>query len=62
MAPTVLIGAIRAGCTHLILDALVSSEEQQRLAKAERFAAAVQHLCRPACWPDQAVPPDCLVS
>ena len=62
MAPTVLMGAIHVGCTHLILDALVTDQEQQRLAEAERFAAAVQHLCRPDCWPGRAVPPDCLVS
>ena len=56
------MGAVRAGCTHLILDVMLTQAELQQLASPERVAAAVQHLRRPACWPGRAAPPDCLVS
>ena len=62
VTPTVLMGAVRAGCTHLILDVMLTQAELQQLASPERVAAAVQHLRRPACWPGRAAPPDCLVS
>ena len=61
MTPSVLEGAIRSGCTHLILDVLLNRSELQRLLAPERVAAAVQHLRRRACWPSRPSPPNCLV-
>ena len=61
MTPSVLEGAIRSGCTHLILDVLLTRSELQRLLAPERVAAAVQHLRRRACWPSRPSPPNCLV-
>ena len=50
------------GCTHLILDVLLTRHELQRLASPQSVAAAMLHLHRPTCWPDRAAAPDCLVS
>ena len=63
VAPTILEGAVRSGCTHLIIDLLLSNEEQQRLlASASELAAALDYLGRPSCWPALPAPPACVVS
>lgn len=62
VSPTVLEGAIRCGCTHVVVDVLLSSEEQHRLATAPRLAAAVQHMRRPDSWRSRPAPPAIVVS
>lgn len=62
MSPTVLEGAIRCGCTHLIVDALLTGEEASQVAAAPRLAAAVRHLRRPDLWPRIGAPPAMVVS
>ena len=57
MSPTVLEGAIRCGCTHLIVDALLTVDEQRQASSAPRLAAAVQHLRQLGTWRGVAAPP-----
>ena len=62
VSPTVLEGAIRCGCTHLIVDVLLSLEERQQLATAARVVSAVQHLRRADSWRSRETPPAIVVS
>lgn len=57
VSPTVLEGAIRCGCTHLIVDLLLTGEEASQVAAAPRLAAAVRHLRQPDHWPRLGAPP-----
>ncbi|PRW32487.1 squamosa promoter-binding 8 [Chlorella sorokiniana] len=57
VSPTVLEGAIRCGCTHLIVDLLLTREEASQVAAAPRLAAAVHHLRRPDQWARLGAPP-----
>lgn len=61
MSPTVLEGAIRCGCTHLIVDLLLTAEEASQVAAAPRLAAAVRHLRQPDHWPRLGAPPAIVV-
>ena len=58
-----LEGAVRNGCTHLIIDLLLSDEERQRLlACGASLAEAVHSLGRPSVWHDLPSSPPCVVS
>ena len=62
VSPTVLEGAIRCGCTHLIVDVLLSEDERQQLATAPRLVAAVQHMRSPGSWRTPSGAPAMVVS
>ena len=62
MSPTVLEGAIRSGCTHLVVDLLLGEEERQQLATCARLVAAVRHMRRPDAWAGLPAPPAMVVS
>jgi hypothetical protein len=62
VSPTVLEGAIRCGCTHLIVDVLLSREERKQLATVPRVVSAVQHLRRADSWRWREAPPAIVVS
>ena len=62
VSPTVLEGAIRCGCTHVVVDVLLSCEERRQLATAQRLAAAVQHIRRPDVWRGRPASPAIVVS
>ncbi len=62
MSPTVLEGAIRCGCTHLIVDLLLTRDEASQVSAAPHLAAAVRHLRRPDHWARFGASPAIVVS